>query len=113
MTPKSFTVAVPVACTWVLDPVTVSIPLLPIAAGCGGITPVELGTATFTVTFTVAAAVVELADVGKVPRLHTKVVPLLDPQVPGLEDAVTEDEFVGKLSVKTAPLTGSPLLKME
>ena len=113
MTPKSFTVAVPVASTWVLDPVTVSIPLLPIAAGCGGITPVELGTATFTVTVTVAAAVVELVELGIVPRLQTNVVPLLEPHVPGLEDAVTEDEFAAKLSVKTAPLTGSPLLKIE
>jgi hypothetical protein len=86
--------------------------------GCGGITPVTVGTIEAMTTVTVAAgAVVDVVplvvvtDVGTVPRLQTTV-PLtaVVGQVPGLAVAETKVEFGTTVSVNKTPTTGSPVL---
>jgi hypothetical protein len=113
--PKSLTVAVP--CALGPGPVLSTAELL-MGAGCGGITPVTVGTVEDTVKVTVAATAVVVVvplvvviEVGMVPRLQTTV-PFWAAagQVPGLAEAETKVEFELSVSVKRTLATGSPVL---
>jgi hypothetical protein len=114
--PKSLTVAVP--CALGPGPVLSTAELL-MGAGCGGITPVTVGTVEDTVKLTVAATavvvvvplVVVVIEVGMVPRLQTTVLFWAAAgQVPGLAEAETKVEFELRVSVKRTLATGSPVL---
>jgi hypothetical protein len=87
-------------------------------AGCGGITPVTVGTFDVTTTVTVAAGAVVVVlplvvviEVGIVPKLQTTVLLSAElGQVPGLAVAEEKLVFAPRLSVNTTPATGSPVL---
>jgi hypothetical protein len=111
LTPKSFTVAVPLMLGRV-EPAKLRAALLPSEND-----PDSTDVAAVTVTVTLAAKfkvvvvpLVVVIEVGTVPKLHT-IVPLLAvEQVPGLAAAEAVPELAPSVSVKTTPDTGSVVL---
>jgi hypothetical protein len=111
LTPKSFTVAVPLMLGKV-EPAKLRAALLPSEND-----PDATDVAAVTVTATLAAkfkVVVEplvvAIEVGTVPKLHT-IVPLVGlEQVPGVATAEAVPELAPSVSVKTTPDTGSVVL---
>jgi len=132
---KSLTVAVPVAWQFLMQPAPgmVKTPLLLTGPGCSGGNEFCGGAVAVTVTLTVPAeskvvvvvpftVVAPVVDDAMVPRLTVQVVAvtvivqqlpfeqeLLDP-APAVELTWEIVEFGESVSVKTAPLTGSPWL---
>jgi hypothetical protein len=111
VTPKSFTVAVPLMLGKVV-PGKLSAALLPSENDPDG---TDVAAVTVTVTFAakfkvVVVPLVVVVEVGTVPKLHT-IVPLLElAQVPGLAAAEAAPELAPSVSVKTTPDTGSVVL---
>src|SRR5439155_13466660 len=94
-------------------PGTVSVALLPIEIGPCSTWFVAVTTMVKVSTGDRMEVLVEVMEVFSVPRLQVTEPLLAVPQVPRLAAAETKVEFPPILSVNTAPVTGSPVLKIK
>src|SRR5439155_1415606 len=94
-------------------PGTVSVALLPIEIGPCSTWFVAVTTMVKVSTGDRMEVLVEVVEVFSVPRLQVTEPLLAVPQVPRLAAAETKVEFPPILSVNTAPVTGSPVLKIK